>query len=623
MHLLDRRDDLTAGALQLLVEPVEHHLEPCIVERRLPDHVGELRAAVAERVRELAHAAPHVGHRVVRDVSLILVEVESTLQHLSPGAGPPLSAPPARAPSPAGAVVMAMAMMAVRTHLQREQPHQTQGSEQEPEHWTSQSRGSNVRSEYEARGGSFVKSCEAATGSGFRIQGAVLRLRSIFFVLSLILLVPLLGAMSVAAFVLWDMPPPQSPRLRAPHEVVGVHARGTTMWVVPVDDDAVVVIDAGLDPEGHALLAEIRGRTVLAVLLTHAHLEQVAGLAALPEVPVYVGEADQGLLRGEERPGGWLASWFAELMEPPTAIGAVHPVQHEQSVELGGEVFRAIHVPGHTDGHLVWAYRDVLFTGGAVLASNPLKLMPRPLSNDPDLAERSLDALLTYDFDVIADGHSGFTTNARAKLHRLLDVAMEPPQISLQGPQVPGPGSGPVVEQIGLLVPAAPPSGEEGHGPTLLVLDAGPQWVLEVGDRDVSEFHGRRVTVRGTLRAPEARPGLPGRLVVDVDGLALIPGQVPNQERRTPRLVDEAGLADGVNQWRVARGTVRDLVPLAAGAAFGEGTLVLERGGEVGVSAPLTVPTGASVEVLGRIIQDDEGLWFAVHRECHDDAPCL
>ena len=436
----------------------------------------------------------------------------------------------------------------------------------------------------------------------------------------MILLVPLLGAMSVAAFVLWDMPPPQAPRVRAPHEVVGVHARGTTMWVVPVDDDAVVLVDAGLDPEALALEAEVRDRTILAVLLTHAHLEQIAGLAAYPDVPVYVGEGDKGLLLGEERPQGWLAGWFAELMDPPADIGEVRTVSHEQTVELGGATFRAVHVPGHTDGHIVWAFRDILFTGGAVLAGSPLQLMPSPLSNDPELAKRSLDALLRYDFDVIADGHSGFTSNARAELHRFLEATLEPAEVTLQGPQVPGPDSGPEVEQTGLLVRQAAPDAD-GTQPVLLVLDQGPQWVLEIGDLDVGPFDGRRVTVRGTLRAPDARPGLPGRLVVDVDGVHLIPGQVANAGVGVEALVDEAGVADAVHQWRTARGVVRELVPLARGATFGEGIFVLDNGDEVALAAPLTVPIGQPVTCLGRIVQDGEGLWFAVHRSCDAGPP--
>lgn len=449
----------------------------------------------------------------------------------------------------------------------------------------------------------------------------MLRLRSIFFVLTLLLVVPLLGAMAVAAYVLWDIPPPQGPRIRAPHEVVGVHTRGATQWVVPAGDDAVVLVDAGLEPEAEALKAEIRDRQVLGILVTHGHLEQIVGLEAFPGVPVYLGEADQGLLSGEDIPEGWLARWFAEVLELPAQHGEVHPVEDGQVLELGTETFRAVHTPGHTDGHVVWAWRDVIFTGGALLAGSPLRTMPGPLSNDPELALRSLDALLPLDFEVIADGHSGFVTNGRAELHRFLDATLEAPTITLLGPQVPGPDAGPTVSQEGLLVRAP-----EADGATLLVLDDGPQWVLELGEVDASPFDGQRVTVTGTLTAPEARPGLPGRLWLDVDGIQPTepprPGDPP-APTGLPVLTSREEASNALHRWAVVRGTVASLTPLARGAAFGEGRIALAEGEEVPLSAPMTTPVGSEIELLVRVSQEGGALWLAARRACSESMPCL
>ena len=95
-----------------------------------------------------------------------------------------------------------------------------------------------------------------------------------------------------------------------------MYAQASYAWVVPVGD-GVVVVDTGMERAGDALRAEIAGRPVLAVLLTHAHVDHVQGLDILPDAPVYVAAADEPMLRGEAAPKAWGASWLSRSAAPP------------------------------------------------------------------------------------------------------------------------------------------------------------------------------------------------------------------------------------------------------------------------------------------------------------------
>ena len=436
----------------------------------------------------------------------------------------------------------------------------------------------------------------------------MLRLRSILFAVAVLLIAPLILAMAVSAYVLWDQPPSQGERIRAPHGLVGVRSGGAYAWVLPASDDAVVLIDTGLDPEASAITDEIRGRDVLAVLLTHAHPEQVGGLGNFGEVPVYVGEGDAPLIRGEAQPGGWLAHWFSVVsttLRGPMAVPAtLHELEGGEKLEIGGLELVAISVPGHSDGGIVWAWEDVLFTGGALMASSPPQLLPAAMSNDVELAERSLEALLPYAFDHVADSHTGIVSNARADLHRLLGSKLEPPSIRLQGPTEPGASEGPQIEEVGLYTQAAQP-GPDGLAPAVLVLDDGNQWVLSGSPiPDHRNLVGRRVIVRGRLLAPEASPGLPAGLVIEVDQAEIAPGHADDEV--VMRVTTQSELAGAIHRWVVVEGTITRLVPLAQGARFGEGQLSLPDGTVVPVSAPLAIPLHEPV-LLNAQVQRSRG----------------
>jgi hydroxyacylglutathione hydrolase len=109
-----------------------------------------------------------------------------------------------------------------------------------------------------------------------------------------------------------------------------------------VSSRAVVV-----DPsEGVPLLARMDelGLELAGVLCTHHHGDHVGGLPEIlerhPSVRVFAHERD-----GSRVPG------------------VTDTVRHKDEVEIGGQTFRALHVPGHTLGAVAWVVEDCAFTG--------------------------------------------------------------------------------------------------------------------------------------------------------------------------------------------------------------------------------------------------------------------
>lgn len=124
---------------------------------------------------------------------------------------------------------------------------------------------------------------------------------------------------------------------------------------VPVlfDNYAYLIVDevsaraVVVDPsEGVPLLHRLDalGLDLAGVLCTHHHGDHVGGLAEIlerhPTVPVYAHERDGSRIQG-----------------------VTDTVRHKDEVSIGGQSFRALHVPGHTLGAVAWVTQDSAFTG--------------------------------------------------------------------------------------------------------------------------------------------------------------------------------------------------------------------------------------------------------------------
>ena len=136
----------------------------------------------------------------------------------------------------------------------------------------------------------------------------------------------------------------------------------------------VIVVDPGFDADrlvAHLVAKEL---TVAAVLLTHGHVDHIAGVDRLkqhaPAAPVLIGRLDAPMLTDAT------LNLSAPFGSPVVAPPADRLLDDGETVEFAGLTLEVRHVPGHSPGHVVYVIAgtdgdpgvvlggDVLFAGG-------------------------------------------------------------------------------------------------------------------------------------------------------------------------------------------------------------------------------------------------------------------
>jgi len=136
----------------------------------------------------------------------------------------------------------------------------------------------------------------------------------------------------------------------------------------------VVVVDPGFDAERIVAHLTAKSLTVAAILLTHGHVDHIAGVERLkgfaPAAPVVIGRLDAPMLTDAN------LNLSAPFGTPVVAPAADRLLDDNESVEFAGLALEVRHVPGHSPGHVVFVIAgaggdptvvlggDVLFAGG-------------------------------------------------------------------------------------------------------------------------------------------------------------------------------------------------------------------------------------------------------------------
>jgi glyoxylase-like metal-dependent hydrolase (beta-lactamase superfamily II) len=209
---------------------------------------------------------------------------------------------------------------------------------------------------------------------------------------------------------------------------------GFAAWTVVVEGTDVLLVDSGYPGDTDALVASVTaaGRTlddVVAVLVTHAHVDHVGGLAALPaHVPVLSSQGEAAHLRRQflEQVGPatiatrlWrprVAAWTVGVLRSgglrDVALARAAGVEVGVRLDLPGRPL-AVPTPGHTSGHVAWHFPDdgVVATGDALVTAHPTsgrtgpRLLEEMFHHDPAEAEASLAVLRTLDAERIFPGY--------------------------------------------------------------------------------------------------------------------------------------------------------------------------------------------------------------------------
>ncbi len=200
------------------------------------------------------------------------------------------------------------------------------------------------------------------------------------------------------------------------HTIVSMpFAENTYVAWQPGRSDALV-IDPGLEPDAILDFLREQGLTPAALLNTHGHADHIGGNAALkaafPEVPLLIGVNDAPLLTDAE------ANLSAPFGMPITSPPADAVLREGDVIDYAGIRLEVLDIPGHSPGHVVFAYRDepVLVFGGDVLFRGSIGRTDFPGGDHHLLLDGIRRKLFPLPADsVVYSGHGPVTTIGQEK----------------------------------------------------------------------------------------------------------------------------------------------------------------------------------------------------------------
>ena len=167
------------------------------------------------------------------------------------------------------------------------------------------------------------------------------------------------------------------------------------VWIVGNDTECVI-IDSPHDAA--AIINQVRGRNVKAILLTHAHNDHIGAardVAQAVGAPIHLHPADQVL---------WEQVYPDFKPDAELADGDVF--------EIGGATLKAIHTPGHSPGSTCFhlASEGTVFTGDTLFNGGP-GATGRSYSDYPTILTSIRERLLPLPAEtIVRTGHGDNTT---------------------------------------------------------------------------------------------------------------------------------------------------------------------------------------------------------------------
>lgn len=190
------------------------------------------------------------------------------------------------------------------------------------------------------------------------------------------------------------------------------------------DSHECVVVDAGMDATAvvERLLGEC-GRTPVAVLATHGHLDHVADAHTVADaygIPVWIHPADRHLL--SDPASGLSADAGAVVAALYGSETLPEPAQVREWADadwygFAGLRWTVLHAPGHTPGSVLLHAsdgRDSLLLSGDVLFAGSIGRTDLPGGSMPEMAASLRDVVLTLPYDLaVLPGHGRTTSIGR------------------------------------------------------------------------------------------------------------------------------------------------------------------------------------------------------------------
>jgi hydroxyacylglutathione hydrolase len=174
------------------------------------------------------------------------------------------------------------------------------------------------------------------------------------------------------------------------------------------------VVDPGGDISNIQAVLEKHQLKVKAIIITHGHIDHVAGAAklrALTNAPVYMNQRDSEQLDMLDLQAKWIG------VPKPEKVEIDSPTSDGMRLSLGATSFTVIHTPGHTKGSLcLWIPQENKLVAGDTLFRDSIGRTDLP-GGDSDLILASIKTRLfdLPDEAIVIPGHGEMTSIGREK----------------------------------------------------------------------------------------------------------------------------------------------------------------------------------------------------------------
>jgi hydroxyacylglutathione hydrolase len=196
---------------------------------------------------------------------------------------------------------------------------------------------------------------------------------------------------------------------------------GENCWLIADEGTSeAIVVDPGSEPATlRSILAEA-GKTPVAVLLTHAHVDHArsAGEFAGEGVPVFVHPADALAFHDPE-------AWSPGFANPLSPVKDLRTVEDGEVLRFAGFSVGVLHTPGHTPGHCCFDLQgNATLLSGDLVFAGAIGRSDFPNSDAQAMRESLRRFLELPDEARVLPGHGPETTVGRERMSNPFLVAM-------------------------------------------------------------------------------------------------------------------------------------------------------------------------------------------------------
>lgn len=199
------------------------------------------------------------------------------------------------------------------------------------------------------------------------------------------------------------------------HEVLPVGMLQCNCSILGDEDSReAIVVDPGDDiPRILAVLAR-HGLTVKQIIITHAHIDHIAGAARLKAVtgaPILYNQFDLPLVKMMDVQAGWLGMATPDVRPPDDSL------EDGRIIAIAGIQGNILHTPGHTQGSVcLHLPHEKLLLAGDTLFAGSVGRTDLPGGDGKALIRSIQDKLLPLpDETVVIPGHGPRTTIAEER----------------------------------------------------------------------------------------------------------------------------------------------------------------------------------------------------------------